>query len=1072
MRKPEDEKFRQIIVKNLDNSILVEAGAGSGKTTSLIERMLALIATGRCTVDKMAAVTFTRKAAAELKGKFQIALEGVFAKEKNKEKQSRFQNALATLELLFAGTIHSFCARLLRERPIEARLDPDFEELDEIETVLLRDRCWSEYLEGLQAEGAYVLEKVTDLGLDPIKLIDTYHKAALYPEVEIARKKLKRPEFGKEKKLLKKYLEQSWKSLPKEASEKGWDGLQRILRQAWLRSFYFNPDKDQDFIKILNGLDKSGGIVQNRWPTKEIAKEQKAEFDIFKDEIISPCLKKWQKYCHYFIMELVVPAVTHFKEVREKSSLMDYQDLLLRSAELLRNNSEVRKYFQNRFTHILVDEFQDTDPIQAEVMLYLTGENLEETAWQKTRIKPGSLFIVGDPKQSIYRFRRADIDIYNEMKRIVKNSGGLIVPLTANFRSLPAVCDWINPIFKSKFPEKASQYQPGFEPLVPFKKMKNPGVKRITIGKVPGNRSKEIARQDAERIAAWIDWALDGNFKILRTKEETKERQSEVAGPGDCMILLRYKAHLSMYAKALEERGIPYEISGGGAFNESEEIKHLLNLLAAVSEPEDQVALVSTLRGPFFGVSDDLLYRFRKKGGLFNYFAPADKCSDEEACVRIGDIFGKINKYHYWARNKPPAAALSMILNHLGIIPLALTRKMGESRAGNLMKALELSLGDSSGSQTSFYDMVERLGEFYNDIDVEGMSIEPGKKDAVRIMNLHKAKGLEATVVFLAEPSKDISHPPGLHISRFEKKAAGYFIASAQTGEYTREIAGIPPDWEKYEALEFEYQKAEEERLLYVATTRARQLLVVSRYPEKPTKGAWKDLNRYLYEVEELETEKMAVTAVDEGNIIPEDFEVGKTKINERISKSKMHSYITESVTAASKASVKETPFSEDTGQGMSWGRIFHKMIEAVTKDASVDFDLMAENLLKEEERPVSEKDLIIKTIKAVMSSKLWRRMKKSENALVEVPFSLKVDEAGTTKIVSGVIDLVFKEPEGWVIADYKTDKVDENLNGLVNYYRPQVELYSKFWEEMTGEKVKESGLYFVDTNEWVNVLG
>ena len=152
MRKPDDNKYRQMIVENLDSSLLVEAGAGSGKTTSLVARMLALIAAGKCTVDKMAAITFTRKAAAELKGRFQIALERAFNEEKNDEQRDRYQAALTGLELLFAGTIHSFCARLLRERPIEARLDPDFEELEEEDNIILRDQCWSDYLEGLHAQ--------------------------------------------------------------------------------------------------------------------------------------------------------------------------------------------------------------------------------------------------------------------------------------------------------------------------------------------------------------------------------------------------------------------------------------------------------------------------------------------------------------------------------------------------------------------------------------------------------------------------------------------------------------------------------------------------------------------------------------------------------------------------------------------------------------------------------------------------------------------------------------------------------------------------------------------------------
>ena len=144
MRKPDDAKYRERITSNLDVSMLVEAGAGSGKTTSLVGRMLALISTGRCTVDRMAAVTFTRKAAAELKGRFQLALEEAHKTEADPEKRERYQHGLARLELLFAGTIHSFCTRLLRERPIEARIDPDFEELEENEDVILRDQCWHE----------------------------------------------------------------------------------------------------------------------------------------------------------------------------------------------------------------------------------------------------------------------------------------------------------------------------------------------------------------------------------------------------------------------------------------------------------------------------------------------------------------------------------------------------------------------------------------------------------------------------------------------------------------------------------------------------------------------------------------------------------------------------------------------------------------------------------------------------------------------------------------------------------------------------------------------------------------
>ncbi len=1068
----DDAKYRQIIIQNLDDSILVEAGAGSGKTTSLVDRMLALIASGKCTVDRMAAMTFTRKAAGELKGRFQIALEEALNREKDDEKCSHYQASLAKLELLFSGTIHSFCARLLRERPIEAGLDPEFEELEEEDNLILRDQCWSEYLESLHLEEASILNEIIGLGLEPTDLLATYQGVTLYPEVEVAREKLERPDFSKEKSLLKEYLERAWETLPRTVPENGWDGLQELLRLARLRMRHMDLNQDRDFIKVLTGLDKSAKPTLYKWSSKETAKDQEAKFNHFRQDVVAPCLERWRKYCHYFIMELVVGAVNYFREVREKQSLMNFHDLLIKSAELLRNNSEVRRYFQERFTHILVDEFQDTDSIQAEVILYLAGEELEEKSWRRLKVKPGALFIVGDPKQSIYRFRRADIDTYNEVKSIIQNSGGHIVPLTTNFRSLPPICDWLNPIFKEKFPARGTPYQPAFEHLRPYQKLKDGGIKRITIDKVERNNQQQVASQDAARIASWIDWALRGNFEMFQTEEEIKEGKSTVATPGDFMILLRYKAHLPIYARALEARGIPYEISGGGAFNESEELWHLLNLLVAVAEPEDQVALVATLRGIFYGVSDDLLSRFRNEGGVFSYLVPQDRCKDEEARQQIEVIFDELHKFHRWSRTKPPAATLSLIMDHLGIISLALTQELGESRAGNLLKALDLAFCESPKAVTSFADMVDRLSQYYTEIDLDEMSIEPGKKDAVQLMNLHKAKGLEATVVFLADPLKDPEHDPEMHVNRAEKTAVGYFLASRKKGEYVRELIGLPPNWEKYEELEGKYQRAEAERLLYVATTRTKQLLIVSRYPKNPDKGGWKDLYPYLDKVEELEISEEKITTFPEREILPEAFQYGRVTIDQKIDKIKVHSYETEAVTSLTKAACKEMPFSEDTGKGMSWGRVIHRMLELLAKDENIHLELIAENLLKEEERLISEKEALVATVMAVVSSELWSRMKKAENALVEVPFSLKVEDGEIPKIISGTIDLAFKEQGGWVLVDYKTDKVDGNLDNLVAYYSPQVKMYGKFWQETSGENVKEAGLYFIAIRKWVTIYG
>ena len=1069
MPEPEDIKYRKMIEENLDVSMLVEAGAGSGKTKSLVDRMLALIGSGKSTVDRMAAVTFTRKAAAEMKARFQIGLEKALDGERDKKKRERLQSALDHMEFLFAGTIHSFCGRLLRERPIEARLDPDFKELEEDENALLRDNCWSEYLEGLQGEGSDKLKAVLDLGINPAELIQTYRDITLFPEVEVFRKKIDPPDFSEEKKRLREYLKDAEARLPKTVPEKGRDPLQDLLHQTIRRVRYLDLNKDLDFIKVLEGLNRSGNVTLNRWPSEEAAKEQKALFEGIKEDLIFPSLMRWNEYRHYFIMELIVPAVEHFGKLRKLNSQMNFYDLLLQAATLLRENPEVRKYFQERFTHILVDEFQDTDPIQAEVVLYLTGEDLKARAWQKTKVKSGSLFIVGDPKQSIYRFRRADIDTYNEVKRVIKNSGGLVIPLTTNFRSAPGLCDWINPIFKEKLPAKGTPYQAPFEPLVPFQQTKGGGVRRISIDKVKGNKETEIAGLDAERIASWIDWALRGNFKVVRTDEEKEDGKTEAPGPGDFMILLRYKKHLAIYARVLEARGIRYEISGGGGFKESEEILHLLNLLSAIANPEDQIALAATLRGPFYGVSDDLLYRFRSGGGTFYFLSSQDRCEDEEARERVIAAFSELQEFYQWARTKPPGAALSHILDRLGLIPLAVTREMGESRTGNLLKVLEIGFWETSKGTTSFGELIERLHQYYAEVEVEEMSVEPGKKDVVRLMNLHKAKGLEAPVVFLADPLREPTHDPDFHIDRTEK-LRGFFVASQKKGEHKKEIVGNPLEWERYAEIEQRYQEAEEDRLLYVATTRAKQLLVISQYLEKTEKGAWSSLYPYLEGVDELEQSAPQQRLFEKTDISRKAFLTARDTVSGTIEKGKQATYETMTVTGQVKDPKREKPFVAESGQGMSWGRIVHRMLETLAKNEGIDINLLVENLLREEERTLTEKERIIPLVQAVLSSDLWQRAKGAEKSMVEVPFSHTITEGETPRVISGTIDLVFKEKDGWVIVDYKSDKIDGNLDALIAYYKPQVEMYRDLWKKVSGEKVKETGLYFIDGGRWVSV--
>ncbi|MGM0670418.1 MAG: 3'-5' exonuclease [Gemmatimonadota bacterium] len=432
-------------------------------------------------------------------------------------------------------------------------------------------------------------------------------------------------------------------------------------------------------------------------------------------------------------------------------------------------------------------------------------------------------------------------------------------------------------------------------------------------------------------------------------------------------------------------------------------------------------------------------------------------------------VLSTLREYRKWSQKRPPAAALGLILDHLGILPLAATRANGETRAGNLLKALEIGLWDSEKIGHAFPELVERLATYVEGPDVESMSLEPGKKRAVRIMNLHKAKGLESPVVFLADPLKEISHPPDRHIDRTGDRARGFFVASRKKGDYGSEVLGLPPGWIELETREARYREAEETRLLYVAATRARQLLVVSQYPDKPDKGAWKDFGVHLIDVPELEEGDGERTSVPlERRSQGEGFAEAQERRIERFSQAAEPSYLTEAVTDATREPAVR-PAGAGKGKGMAWGRIIHRLLELQVRLGAFDVKAVAGRLLEEDGMPISSAKDAAAWIDRVLQSDLWQRMEKAGTVLAEVPFSITRHEETPPRTIVGVVDAAFREEDGWVLVDYKTDAVDEEgLETLAAHYRPQIETYRACWEESTGEAVKETGLYFVGPGEWV----
>ncbi|HEX4441310.1 MAG TPA: UvrD-helicase domain-containing protein [Thermoanaerobaculia bacterium] len=1048
-----DDPARRSIAEDLGTTMLVEAAAGTGKTTCLVDRMVALVATGAAPIERISAVTFTIRAAAQLSQRFQNELESRREKETDPISRERLDTALASLDAAFLGTIHAFCARLLRERPVEAAVDPDFREMDEPEDAVARDAAWNRFAQRLFAEDSPSLARLAQVGVKLEDLHDTYEALVENADVEPAlAREIAPPDLTAARRRFEEFLDRAVPLLPAEAGPKGWTSFEQAVRKA-LR------------LRQQRDLTRAPQLVKLLEPFKSRSLREKAPhslrpaLDSLRDEFVKPALTRWCEHVYPIVVPVLVAARDDYRLWRRRNGRLNFQDLLLEARNLLRDRPDVRSALRSRFTPILVDEFQDTDPIQAEILFYLTGTDDREKDWRRIAPAPGALFVVGDPKQSIYRFRRADIETYDLVRRRIEESGGRVVELSTNFRSTPALCEWVNRAFgrPETFPETRTPKQPSYVPLVPHRRSgpPAPAVVRLDVP-ASGSESEPVVLEDADRIGRFIAVAV-----------ERGERS-----PGDFLVLFRRRRYMGAYARALEQRGVPYEIAGGGALAESRELTALLPILRSIADPDDPIPFAAALRGPVFGVDDDALYRFSRLGGRFRFTAEPPERTDS----RIVRAVALIRRAAEFVETLPPAAAISRTAGMLGLLPLAAAAELGESRAGNFLKALAAAR-NFSAEGLDFAGVVGELERLGDGDTIEQMSLEPGRPGVVRLMTLHGAKGLEAKVVFLAEPAHNPRIGRNYWIDRSVEPPVGHFRVFERVGSHGENDIALPPDWESKCEIEEEFERAEAARLLYVGATRAEDMLVVSikRTATGKPSGPWAPLDAFLAADLPRQAPVLASAPRPVSGLGGERDAAASLRAARR-NASSAPTLAAVSVTALSHAA-GDKPAWEATGRGMSWGRVLHGVLEALMRDPAADVRAIASNLLAEEERPAGELDEVVRLAADVAKSPLWTRARAAKRTLVEVPFAIDVprEELGLTDgpprtLLQGAIDLVFEEDDGWVLVDYKSDAVTpENRTGLVAFYTPQVDTYRRYWRQLTGRPTR-AGIFFAQTGdtEWI----
>jgi ATP-dependent helicase/nuclease subunit A len=1077
-RLPQDHRHRARIEREFDRNLLVEAGAGSGKTHSLARRMAAGIAAGAYQIEHMAAVTFTRKAAAELRGRFQLALETnlrdlhrVPTTDYRPPAVERLNAALGNLERFFAGTIHSFCAHLLRERPVESGIAPGFSELDEAEDERMRKESWRDYITRAKAAAKPELLALLDAGIRASDLDAAFKTVCLYEEVDFPAEERERPDVSAAWAAARQFNDALQQLLPSPVDPQAKCKVQEKAAEFVRNLRVAAPGDAAALVRALELWQGTSLKVTYKWWPGSNGRTAQPLFDQFRQDIVLPFLTAWREYVYRLAVTVLLDARDHAAAERRRHNRLNYGDLLQQVARVLRGNAEVRRALQAKYRWLFVDEFQDTDPVQAEIVFLLAADEHQPVNsatnstrkpqaapdrvpntdhrvpttdyrvpdWRTVSVRPGALFVVGDPKQSIYRFRRADIDIYSQVKARILASAGEVVPLTANFRSVEAVCGWANEVFETLFPAKATQHAPAFERLDAFRQdadAKRLGLRTLTIPETVAQG--ETSAHEADAVARYIRAEVDAGRRKF----------------GSFLLLTRKKKPLATYARALEQYRIPVEVSGAGAFGTSEEVQHLGVLLRALADPQDAISLVGVLRGPFFGLSDAELFEYVQAGGRLRLFDEAELAPGAGSSVRDG--LAVLRQMYRWTRILPAGAAVERILEHTGYLALAGTTR-GGAEAGDLLHAIDRirQVAESGGTLMDAVESLEEDIEASSEID--SLPLEPGRRDVVRLMNLHKAKGLQADVVFLVDPCGGYPNTPDVRVVRDADGSRGYFALKVRLEKGGGRTLAQPAGWDDHCQAEQQYRDAEENRLLYVAATRARDLLVVGRWAKAGGRGvrAWAAYDPWLASAPELKV-PAAVTLPAEVPVELSEATLASasaaraTTMAAALAPSWSITSVTGEARHISKMARSADPAAADDATrvvaqdspshradaGMAWGTLIHGLLEhAMRHPAATREDLrrLAMWLTVEEPQLREVIDLAIDTVESAAKADLWSEAQRHPRS-EEAPFAV----AEAARLTTGVMDLLYETEAGWQVIDYKTDRTlaDERYASQLDAYR------------------------------------
>lgn len=828
---PIDAAARTRIREDLSTSLLVEAAAGTGKTTELVKRVVAVIKAGT-KVERIAAVTFTDAAAGELRLRLRAELDRARTEETDPTAQGHLLLALTRLEAASIGTIHSFCTDLLRERPVEAELDPSFSAVDERGEEQLFQQTFSRFVQGQLHDPptalARALRRPPGFGAWDETPLERLFGAARDLRRSQAFDAPWRQPTADLPALTKAVTAQALQVAEQAArSSDRRDPLRRDLEPlcVWARALRLEeqdrrPDPtrlEAELLTLKSSLRKvtwGHGPYADGLPRGELKRAV---------EGLQKALESWKEAADAdlapSLRTALWPALLQHQEQKRRLGKVAFDDLLLLVHGLLKRDRSVRAQFQGQFDRIFVDELQDTDPIQMEILLLLSADDPEVTDGFQVRPAPGKLFLVGDPKQSIYRFRHAGLLPYQRAKaHLLGQPGVALLQLSHSFRATRPIQAAINRAFQ---PLLEGPDRPGYVPLEGGGPA-DPGQASVVALPLPDPfgdfdypNGKTIEAGTPKVVAAYIAWLIqESGYQV--TDPESGARVK--VAPRHVAVLLRALKRgpedlVTPYAEALAAHGVPHLLVGARSFHQREEVEALRVALQAIDRPEDELSVYATLRGPFFGLPDELLLRYRRaRGGLRPWRAGQ---GPEVGLEEIDRALAILDRLSQERNRRPMVDTIHQLLEETRAAVALALRQGGSGALLNVLHLADLARAHELGGGISFRSFVERVAEEAEAEKSDGPTFEAAI-DGVRLLTVHKAKGLEFPVVVLGDPNADLS-------KRFPRQ----HFAPNDRLFVTKLLDAAPVELHERSDDERKEEESEGLRLAYVAATRAKELLVV-----------------------------------------------------------------------------------------------------------------------------------------------------------------------------------------------------------------------------------------------------